>query len=134
MLVTGVWSVVTAQDSQVKIEVGHDMSREGRWLFRSTSSDERPLPVIGRRWNNDGYYGKELRARLNDGGVGRVRFRESPQIIHEPNDSLKLQGDDYFVEVIDAKERIKDQSLYSPVDQLRVVSNCCKRSGWRACR
>jgi hypothetical protein len=108
VLVAGAGSALTApQGSQVKIEVRHDMSREGRWLFHSASSGERLLPVIGRRWNNYGYYGKQLRVRLNDGGIGRVRFRESPQIIHEPNDSLKLQGDDYFVEVTDAKGRVK---------------------------
>lgn len=108
VLVTGAGSVFTVpQQSQVKIEVRHGMSREGRWLFHSTSSRTHMLPVIGRRWNNAGYYGKQLRARLNDGGTGRLRFRESPQIINGPNDSLKFQGDDYFVEIVDAEGRIK---------------------------
>src|SRR5262249_57080389 len=108
VLVTGAGSVFTApRRSQVKIEVRQRMPFEGRSLFRSTSSGASLLPVIGRRWNNAGYYGKQLRVRLNDGGIGRVRFRESPEIIHEPNESLKLQGDDYFVEVVDAKGRIE---------------------------
>ena len=109
VLVTGAGSAFTApQRSKVKIEVRHDnMSREGRWLFHSTSSGAHLLRVIGRRWNNAGYYGKQLRVRLNDGSIGRVRFRESPQIIYEPNASLKFRGDDYFVEVVDAKGRVK---------------------------